>query len=110
MQPIFGKLAREEILEWGLLTGKWSIAQFNGSVVTDYVCPSWPFLDEFPQFCDPLFRDLDAYNRLHNEMERHSVEDAAAFREELLKAWWKVRPMGGRSPGSMVRLSHMAQP
>ena len=48
------------ILERGLITGKWSILQFNKKA-KEPVLPSREFLEENPKFLDMSFRDLDAY-------------------------------------------------
>jgi len=50
-----------KILERGLLTGKWSIVQFNKNA-KDPVLPSRKFLEQNPQFLTPTFRDLEAYS------------------------------------------------
>jgi hypothetical protein len=52
------------ILERGLLTGKWSVLQFNKKG-RDVVLPSKDFLDKNPQFQNMDFRDMEAFRRHH---------------------------------------------
>jgi predicted NUDIX family NTP pyrophosphohydrolase len=62
MQPLISNLELKEILERGLLTGLWSINQFN-KTAREPTLPSREFLEEHPQFLDPAFRDMDAYRK-----------------------------------------------
>lgn len=48
------------ILERGLITGKWSIQQFNKKAKGP-VLPSREFLEDNPKFLDMSFRDMDAF-------------------------------------------------
>lgn len=48
------------ILERGLITGKWSIIQFNKGA-RDVILPSKEFLEDNPVFLDMDFRDMDAF-------------------------------------------------
>ena len=75
MEPLIDLGSLQGILERGLITGKWSIAQFNR---TDYwneikpkktkqhIFPSSEFLQTNPQFLDQNFRDLSAYERANH--------------------------------------------
>lgn len=74
MEPLIDRSALQGILERGLVTGKWSIAQFNRR---DYwteikvrnkeqILPSAGFLKDHPQFLDMNFRDLPAYERANH--------------------------------------------
>lgn len=51
------------LLQHGLLSGYWSIAQFNSglSAHMETILPGWPFLDAHPEFTDMNHRDLEAY-------------------------------------------------
>lgn len=61
----------QKILERGLITGKWSVQQFNGCSYwreikptnKERVLPSSEFLKANPQFLDQNFRDLPAFSR-----------------------------------------------
>ena len=64
MEPLISKGELRSILERGLLTGKWSVLQFNKKG-RDVVLPSKDFLDKNPQFQDMDFRDMDAFRRHH---------------------------------------------
>ena len=75
MDSLIDPRSLQGILERGLITGKWSIAQFNR---TDYwneikpkktkqhIFPSSEFLQTNPQFLDQNFRDLSAYERANH--------------------------------------------
>ena len=54
----------QRILEQGLITGKWSVLQFNKSG-RDVVLPSRAFLQEHPEFEDMELRDMAAFRRCH---------------------------------------------
>jgi hypothetical protein len=60
MEPLIDKSQLRSILERGLITGKWSILQFNRGTI-DVTLPSREFLVENPVFMDESFRDLEAY-------------------------------------------------
>jgi hypothetical protein len=64
MEPLMTRAQLRGILERGLLTGKWSIIQFNKGVI-DVVLPSKEFLEDNPVFLDMDYRDMDAFNK-HN--------------------------------------------
>lgn len=75
MQPLIDWASLQNIMERGLETGKWSIAQFNRrdyrsfvptSVSKKQVLPSYGFLKDHPQFLDMEFRDLSAYKRTNH--------------------------------------------
>ena len=55
-----------KILERGLLSGKWSIAQFNKGKTNGRI-PSEKFLAEHPEFQDFNFRDLKTFNEQHGK-------------------------------------------
>ena len=61
MEKMISTLETRKILEKGLKAGLWSIVQFNASS-ENVVLPSGEFIEENPQFVDPSFRDLTAYN------------------------------------------------
>ncbi len=75
MEPLIDRASLQKIMERGLVTGKWSIAQFNRR---DYrslipppfskqqILPSAGFLKDHPQFLDMDFRDLPAYERANH--------------------------------------------
>lgn len=65
MEPLIQKSQLRGILERGLVTGKWSIMQFN-STSTSPTLPSREFLERHPQFLDMHFRDLEAYRKHHH--------------------------------------------
>ena len=52
------------VLEQGLITGKWSVLQFN-KTGRDVVLPSRAFLQEHPEFEDMELRDMAAFRRHH---------------------------------------------
>jgi len=54
----------QRILEQGLITGKWSVLQFN-KTGRDVVLPSRAFLQEHPEFEDMELRDMAAFRRHH---------------------------------------------
>ena len=71
MQRLVSDDELQRILERGLLTGKWSIAQWNRK---DYwhetkfhkrraIFPRPGFLKDHPEFLDRNFRDLEAFKR-----------------------------------------------
>lgn len=62
MEPLISKGELVSILERGLLTGKWSVLQFNKGG-PDVVLPSKDFLERNPQFTDMQFRDLAAFRK-----------------------------------------------
>jgi hypothetical protein len=62
MQQLIGTAERQRILEQGLVSGLWSIDQFNKtSAKGEPVLPSPGFLTEHPQFYDKGLRDMDAF-------------------------------------------------
>lgn len=64
MQQLIGTAERQRILEQGLLSGLWSIDQFNRtSPKGEPVLPGPGFLTEHPEFFDKAFRDMDAFER-----------------------------------------------
>ena len=74
MESLINESELQGILERGLVTGKWSIAQFNR---VDYwaevpirhankILPSAGFLKDHPQFLDMNFRDLPAFQRANH--------------------------------------------
>ncbi len=64
MQPLISHAELRGILEHGLLTGKWSVLQFNKKA-RDVVLPSKQFLEEHPEFQDMELRDMEAFRRHH---------------------------------------------
>ena len=64
MEPLITLDALRGILERGLLTGKWSVLQFNKGG-RDVVLPSKEFLANNPQFQNMEFRDMEAFRRHH---------------------------------------------
>ena len=64
MERVIDPKSLRGILERGLLTGKWSITQFNKGG-RDLVLPAKTFLEEYPQFMDANFRDLEAFRDFH---------------------------------------------
>ena len=75
MEPLIDRASLQKILERGLITGKWSIDQFNGrdyffeiqtSKSKQHVKPSSEFLKANPQFLKKGFRDLSAYERANH--------------------------------------------
>ena len=65
MEPLVSMAELRSILERGLVTGKWSIAQFN-KTAKEPVLPSREFLEEHPQFLDMTFRDMTAFRNHHH--------------------------------------------
>lgn len=65
MQPLIDAHQLQSILERGLLTGKWSISQFN-KTARNPVLPRREFLEEHPQFLDMNLRDMDAFRKTHH--------------------------------------------
>jgi hypothetical protein len=66
MQQLIGTAERQRILEQGLLSGLWSIDQFNKtSPKGEPVLPRAGFLGDHPQFFDKGFRDLQAFDAGH---------------------------------------------
>ena len=64
MQQLIGTAERQRILEQGLVSGLWSIDQFNKtSPKGEPVLPGAGFLTQHPQFFDKAFRDLAAFER-----------------------------------------------
>lgn len=66
MEPLISKQELRSILERGLLTGKWSVLQFNKGG-KDVVLPSREFLEQNPQFTDMEHRDLAAFRKEHRQ-------------------------------------------
>jgi hypothetical protein len=64
MEPLITLDELRGILERGLLTGKWSVLQFNKGG-RDVVLPSKEFLANNPQFQNMEFRDMEAFRRHH---------------------------------------------
>jgi hypothetical protein len=64
MDPLMTLSELRGILERGLVTGKWSVLQFNKSG-RDVVLPTKEFLAQHPQFEDMEFRDMAAFRRHH---------------------------------------------
>jgi len=62
MEPLINKHELRGILERGLLSGKWSVLQFNKGG-RDVVLPSKDFLEQHQQFTDMEFRDLAAFRK-----------------------------------------------
>lgn len=68
MQQLIGTAERQRILEQGLLSGLWSIDQFNKtSPKGEPVLPAAGFLTQHPEFFDKAFRDLQAFNAGHGK-------------------------------------------
>ena len=75
MEPLIDRASLQKILERGLITGKWSIHQFNGRdypheipspISKQHVKPSSEFLKANPQFLEFEFRDLSAFKRANH--------------------------------------------
>lgn len=74
MEQLIDRSQLQSILERGLLTGKWSIAQFNRrdywneipKISKEQIFPRSGFLKDHPQFLDIDFRDLSAYQRANH--------------------------------------------
>lgn len=64
MEQLFDRSAVQGILERGLLSGKWSVLQFN-KTGRDVVLPTKQFLVDHPEFQDMEFRDMAAFRRIH---------------------------------------------
>jgi hypothetical protein len=64
MDPLMTLSELRGILERGLVTGKWSVLQFNKSG-RDVVLPTKEFLAQHPQFEDMEFRDMAAFRKHH---------------------------------------------
>lgn len=64
MEQLFDRSAVQGILERGLLSGKWSVLQFN-KTGRDVVLPTKQFLLDHPEFQDMEFRDMAAFRRIH---------------------------------------------
>lgn len=64
MERLFSKESLRKILESGLLSGKWSVMQFN-MTAREPVLPSASFLEKHPRFLEMHFRDLDAFRKKH---------------------------------------------
>jgi hypothetical protein len=62
MQPLINKTELRSILQRGLLSGYWSVLQFNRGG-KEPVLPTKEFLKEHPEFKDMEFRDLAALRR-----------------------------------------------
>ena len=74
MERLIDRSQLQGILERGLVTGKWSIAEFNKRSYwseipapdKEKILPSPGFLKDHPQFLDMTFRDLSAYKRANH--------------------------------------------
>ena len=75
MESLIDPRSLQGILERGLITGKWSIAQFNRRDYWNEITPKHPkqhifpsseFLKANPQFLDQNFRDLPAFERANH--------------------------------------------
>ncbi len=66
MEPLISRAQLRSILERGLLTGKWSVMQFNLKA-REPVLPSREFLEEHSEFMEMNYRDMEAYHRTHNQ-------------------------------------------
>jgi hypothetical protein len=74
VEQLIDRSQLQSILERGLLTGKWSIAQFNrrdywieiSKSSKEQIFPRSGFLKDHPQFLDIDFRDLSAYQRANH--------------------------------------------
>lgn len=64
MEPLMTLTELRGILERGLITGKWSVLQFNKSG-RDVVLPTKEFLAQHPEFEDMEFRDMAAFRKVH---------------------------------------------
>jgi hypothetical protein len=65
MEPLINKAQLRSILERGLLTGKWSVMQFNINA-REPILPSRDFLEEHSEFMEMNYRDMEAYHRTHH--------------------------------------------
>ena len=75
MDSLIDPRSLQGLLERGLITGKWSISQFNRvdywseikpKKTKQHIFPSSEFLKTNPQFLDQNFRDLSAYKRANH--------------------------------------------
>lgn len=66
MEPLMTLSELRGILERGLITGKWSVLQFNKSG-RDVVLPTKEFLAQHPEFEDMEFRDMAAFRKVHGK-------------------------------------------
>ena len=74
MEPLIDRSQLQGILERGLVTGKWSIAEFNGrsywseipAPAKEKILPSPGFLKDHPQFLDMNHRDVSAFQRANH--------------------------------------------
>jgi hypothetical protein len=66
MEPLMTLSELRGILERGLITGKWSVLQFNKSG-RDVVLPTREFLAQHPEFEDMEFRDMAAFRKVHGK-------------------------------------------
>lgn len=64
MDPLMTLSELRGILERGLVTGKWSVLQFNKSG-RDVVLPTKEFLAQHPRFENMEFRDMAAFRKHH---------------------------------------------
>lgn len=63
LEPVFSEAEMRKILERGLITGKWSVLQFN-KTARQPVLPSKDFLEANPRFLDMAFRDLETFKSM----------------------------------------------
>ncbi len=66
MEPLMTLSELRGILERGLITGKWSVLQFN-KTGRDVVLPTREFLAQHPEFEDMEFRDMAAFRKVHGQ-------------------------------------------
>jgi len=69
MEPLMDKKEIMKIFLHGLLQGYWSIDQFNKDNLRnkkDLTLPSHKWLKAHPEFEDPTYRDLNAFNKRKN--------------------------------------------
>ena len=75
MQPLIDFGSLQKLMERGLVTGKWSVNQFNSrdywseiptSKTKQLILPSSEFIQANPQFLNKDFRDLSAYKRANH--------------------------------------------
>jgi len=62
VQRLISGIELREILERGLVSGLWSINQFNKNA-QDPTLPSKEFLESHPQFLDMNLRDMTAFKQ-----------------------------------------------
>ena len=76
MELLIDSASLQKILERGLITGKWSLEQFNrrdypheipSPKSKKHVFPSSEFLKANPQFLKKEFRDLSAFKRANHK-------------------------------------------